>query len=218
MASEIKQLSDIPTLTHLYHSSKLQQPSSPSRQPSESFNSRVGLTNVDITKLRLDAIVNAANSSLLGGGGVDGAIHRAAGPELYDECSLLDGCLTGQAKITAGYELPAKHVIHTVGPVYSDSDPEDSQRLLRSCYRSCLAVAADHGVRTLAFSCISTGLYGYPSRDAAEVACETVRDYFQRHPASLERVVFVAFEDKDLTAYQTVLPIYFPRHTTNGDV
>ncbi|PHH79388.1 hypothetical protein CDD80_4947 [Ophiocordyceps camponoti-rufipedis] len=217
MASRIKTLSDIPTLTQLYDSSELQQSSSPSHQPSESFNGRVSLTNGDITKLRLDAIVNAANSSLLGGGGVDGAIHCAAGPELYDECSLLDGCPTGEARITAGYELPAKHVIHTVGPVYSRSNPEDSQSLLRSCYRSCLEVAADRGVRSLAFSCISTGIYGYPSRDAAEVACETVRDYLEKYPAFFERVVFVTFEEKDLDAYEAVLPIYFPRHTTDGD-
>ncbi|PFH57907.1 hypothetical protein XA68_14428 [Ophiocordyceps unilateralis] len=214
-------------ITHLLPS----QPSlfHPSPQPRPENNPRDGLSNqnpqrhpdphpalrllqapADIILLRVDAIVNAANSSLLGGGGVDGAIHRAAGPELVQECSRLDGCPTGQARITAGYDLPAKHVIHTVGPVYSHGDPGKSDRLLRDCYRKSLELAAQSGVRTVAFSCISTGVYGYPSRDAAEAACETVRDYLEKDTGAIETVVFVTFEEKDRDAYQATLPIYFP--------
>ncbi|RDA92148.1 hypothetical protein CP533_5574 [Ophiocordyceps camponoti-saundersi (nom. inval.)] len=205
-SSRIRSIQDIPTLTQLYASSKLIPQASPSRQPSAAINSRVSVTSGDITKLRLDAIVNAANSSLLGGGGVDGAIHRAAGPELVKECSLVGGCPTGQARITAGYELPAKHVIHTVGPVYSHSNPHESQRLLRDCYRESLELAAKSGVRTLAFSCISTGVYGYPSRDAAQIACETARDFLDKDVGAIQRLVFVTFEEKDKNAYQTALP------------
>ncbi|KAF4507757.1 hypothetical protein G6O67_004220 [Ophiocordyceps sinensis] len=212
MAS-IKAIGDIPTLVQLYHSAALRQAPSPSANaplPSSAINSRVGLYRGDITKLRLDAIVNAANTSLLGGGGVDGAIHRAAGPELLAECRGLGGCSTGQAKMTRGHRLPARNVIHTVGPVYSHADPLRSERLLRSCYQESLQLAANRGVKTLAFSCISTGVYGYPSRDAAQVACETVRKFLDTDAGKIERVVFVTFEQKDVTSYEAMLPKYFP--------
>jgi len=145
----------------------------------------------DITQLEVDAIVNAANSSLLGGGGVDGAIHRAAGPRLLVECYDLRGCETGQAKITGGYRLPAKHVIHTVGPVWNggtESEPE----LLASCYRNSLRLAVDHGLASLAFPAISCGVYGFPLGHAAEIATAEVVA-FAREPGSLERVVFCCF-------------------------
>lgn len=204
----IKSLSEIPTIAQLYQSSDLTPVSSSvnARYPaSASINGRVGLIRADITKLGVDAIVNAANSSLLGGGGVDGAIHRAAGPELLDECRTLGGCRPGQAKITKGYDLPAKHVVHTVGPIYDD--PAISEETLRSCYNESMRVAVGSGVKTMAFSAISTGVYGYPSHLAARVACDTVRRFLDTSEGStLERVVFVTFEPKDVAAYNSSVP------------
>ncbi|KAG5950091.1 hypothetical protein E4U53_005491 [Claviceps sorghi] len=205
MAS-IKAISDIPTISQLYRAQALAKAPASSFLPSSSANSRVGLIRGDITKLGLDAIVNAANNSLLGGGGVDGAIHRAAGPGLLSECRALGGCSTGDAVMTGGHDLPAKHVIHTVGPVYSSREPQKSEAALRSCYESSLDLAARNGLKTIAFSGISTGVYGYPSRNAAEVACATVRNFLDNRGRVLERVVFVTFEQKDVDAYNEALP------------
>ena len=157
----------------------------------------------DITTLWVDAIVNAANSSLLGGGGVDGAIHRAAGPELLAECRRLGGCKTGDAKLTGGHRLPARHVIHTVGPVWrggSSGEPE----LLASCYRRSLQLAAEHGIVTLAFPSISTGIYGYPIDQAARIAVDTVRSSLPEL-ALIQEVVFCCFSPSDLQVYETLL-------------
>jgi O-acetyl-ADP-ribose deacetylase (regulator of RNase III) len=148
----------------------------------------------DITTLALDAIVNAANTSLLGGGGVDGAIHRAAGPDLLAECRTLDGCETGSAKITKGYRLPSKHVIHAVGPVWHGGG-RDEDRLLASCYRTALTIATEHGLTSIAFPAISTGVYAFPPDRAARIAVETVAHELSTDASGIERVVFCCFSE-----------------------
>jgi O-acetyl-ADP-ribose deacetylase (regulator of RNase III) len=157
----------------------------------------------DITTLAVDAIVNAANSSLLGGGGVDGAIHRAAGSELLAECRTLGGCPTGEARITKGYRLPAKHVIHTVGPVWHGGTRGEPE-LLASCYRSSLALAVEHGVRTIAFPAISCGVYGYPIEEAAKIAVRECGRFLETHP-KFERITFALFGASDLAVYERLL-------------
>jgi O-acetyl-ADP-ribose deacetylase (regulator of RNase III) len=157
----------------------------------------------DITQQRVDAIVNAANTTLLGGGGVDGAIHRAAGPELLEECRRIGGCPTGEARITKGYRLPARYVIHTVGPVWSGGKRGEPD-LLKSCYDNSLKLAEAHGVRSIAFPSISTGAYGYPKELAARVALEAVLDWV-REGTHVELVRFVCFSRPDLEVYQRML-------------
>ena len=156
----------------------------------------------DITKLKVDAIVNAANSSLLGGGGVDGAIHRAAGPGLLNECRTLNGCRTGEAKITGGYNLPASHVIHTVGPIYSGS-ASDAENL-RNCYWNSLEVARENNLHSIAFPGISTGVYGYPKKDAAKIALKTVKEWLEKNSGYEMEITIVNFSEEDYLMYQTV--------------
>lgn len=165
--------------------------------------SRLTIIVADITTLDVDCIVNAANESLLGGGGVDGAIHRAAGPGLLEECRRLGGCPTGQAKMTGGHRLPAKSIIHTVGPIY-DGGAYDEAELLASCYRESLRLAVDAGLRSLAFPCISTGVFGYPAQDACDIAVSTVVEWLATTPLP-EQVTFCCFSDDDAAIYRARL-------------
>jgi O-acetyl-ADP-ribose deacetylase (regulator of RNase III) len=180
---------------------------SPAEKEFSKVKKRNNMTAIraDITTLKVDAIVNAANRALLGGGGVDGAIHRAAGPQLLVECRGLGGCETGMAKITSGYNLPAKYVIHTVGPVWHGGDRNEAA-LLASCYRSSLKLAVQNRCISIAFPCISTGVFNYPSDAAAEIAVETCRDFINEHGDILE-ITFVCFSNEDLEIYRKLLDI-----------
>ena len=159
----------------------------------------------DITQLDVDAIVNAANSSLLGGGGVDGAIQRAAGPELLAECRTLNGCRTGEAKITKGYRLKARHIIHTVGPIWNGGKSGERDKL-RACYTNSLRLAAENGLKSIAFPCISTGIYRFPADEAAKIALDSVRAFLDT-PCSIESVVFCCFSEADRGRYQLLLKV-----------
>jgi O-acetyl-ADP-ribose deacetylase len=165
--------------------------------------SRIRLDSGDITRLAVDAIVNAANASLLGGGGVDGAIHRAAGPDLLAECRLIGGCPPGEARLTRGYRLPAGHVIHTVGPVWRGGY-HGERGILASCYRSCLAIARDRRFHVIAFPAIATGVYGFPREEAAQIAVAAVRAHLAENDR-LARVIFACFDDATLGAYRRAL-------------
>lgn len=163
---------------------------------------KIELVKGDITKIEVGAIVNAANKSLLGGGGVDGAIHRVAGPELLEECKTLNGCKTGEAKITKGYNLPAKYVIHTVGPVWRGGEKGEPE-LLKNCYSNSLKSAEEKGIKTVAFPAISTGAYGYPVEKAAKIAIDTVREHLKN--SKTEKVIFVLFSDSDFEIYEKLI-------------
>ncbi|HHV40149.1 MAG TPA: O-acetyl-ADP-ribose deacetylase [Bacteroidales bacterium] len=169
---------------------------------------RIAVVQGDITTLSVDAVVNAANTTLLGGGGVDGAIHRAAGPALLEECRTLGGCPVGEAKITKGYNLPARHVIHTVGPVWRGGRAGEP-RLLASCYLNSLKLAVEHGVKTLAFPSISTGVYGYPIEEASAIAVQTIAE-FLKSDDSIQKVVLMAFSEKDERVLQETLARVIP--------
>jgi O-acetyl-ADP-ribose deacetylase len=167
------------------------------------ISSRITIMVADITTLKVDCVVNAANESLLGGGGVDGAIHGAAGPDLLEECRLLGGCLTGQAKITSGHKLPAKNIIHTVGPIF-DGGGYDEANLLASCYRESLQLASEAGLHSIAFPCISTGVFGYPIQDACDIAIATVVEWLAMNPLPVS-VTFCCFSDEDADIYRARL-------------
>ena len=170
------------------------------------MNNKVDIIRGDITKLKVDAIVNAANTSLLGGGGVDGAIHRAAGPGLLAECRKLGGCETGQAKVTAAYNLPCKMVVHTPGPVWYGGGRGEAD-LLRACYINAIRAAVNHGAETIAFPAISTGVYRYPIEAATDIACHAVKDALVQHP-SLQKVIFVCFSDMLYDTYLSKMYIF----------
>lgn len=163
---------------------------------------KIEIKQGDITTLEVDAIVNAANKSLLGGGGVDGAIHRAAGPELLEECRTLGGCPTGEARITKGYQLAVRHVIHTVGPVYG-AKPED-RRLLTNCYENSLKLAVENNVKSIAFPAISCGVYGYPIQEACKIAVDTTCNFLKSNP-SMQKVIFILFSAGDYNIYNDYL-------------
>jgi len=165
----------------------------------------IELTSSDITKLKVGAIVNAANTSLLGGGGVDGAIHRAAGPELLEECRTLNGCKTGEAKITSAYKLPSTYIIHTVGPVWQGGNHKEEQ-LLADCYLNSLKLAAQFNIGSIAFPNISTGIYGFPKELASKIAIATVKDFIQSHP-SMKEVYFVCFDEENYRLYEKGLSL-----------
>ncbi|MEM7000826.1 MAG: O-acetyl-ADP-ribose deacetylase [Pseudomonadota bacterium] len=166
---------------------------------------QLNLSRADIASLKVDAIVNAANSSLLGGGGVDGAIHRAAGPDLVAACRLLGGCATGDAKITGGFKLPASYVIHTVGPVWQDGQHQEPA-LLRNCYLASLALANEANCTSIAFPAISTGVFGFPKREACQIAVAAVRHWSAEHPTSgLAEIIFCCFDEETYALYRTAL-------------
>ncbi|XP_075875021.1 ADP-ribose glycohydrolase MACROD2 isoform X6 [Nelusetta ayraudi] len=178
---------------------------------------KVSLYKGDITVLEVDAIVNAANSSLLGGGGVDGCIHKAAGSCLYDECQSLNGCETGKAKITCGYDLPARYVVHTVGPMARSHVGPTETNDLTSCYQNSLRLMKEHGLRTVAFPCISTGIYGFPNEPAAEIALNTVKSWIEENPDKITRVIFCVFLETDFVIYKKKMSVMFQDKEETGD-
>ncbi|XP_025105028.1 uncharacterized protein LOC112570681 isoform X3 [Pomacea canaliculata] len=210
---DFKTLSDIPTWPEYYANLKTSKSKSAEKgtniskyKVNEAFNKKLSLIRADITTLEVDAIVNAANQTLLGGGGVDGAIHAAAGKQLKKECATLGGCETGDAKITEGYKLPAKHVIHTVGPIGEIPDK------LQSCYRASLNLVKENNLKSVAFPCISTGIYGYPVKAATDVALQTIREWLEKdkYADKIERIILCLFLKKDVEVYEQLLQVYFP--------
>ncbi len=163
----------------------------------------ISIIKGDITRQKTEAIVNAANSSLLGGGGVDGAIHRAAGPELVFECRMLGGCKPGEAKLTKGYRLPAKYIVHTVGPVWNGGQ-KGEEAVLRNCYTNSLLVAMNNGIRTISFPNISTGIYHFPKERAASIAWKAAQDFTAAHPAAFDAIIFVCFDEENYNMYQAL--------------
>ncbi|KAM4617994.1 ADP-ribose glycohydrolase MACROD1 isoform 2-T2 [Discoglossus pictus] len=203
-------LKEIPTWKDAAKKLKVKQPEEAKYPKNKDLIEKISVFRGDITKLEIDAIVNTANSSLLGGGGVDGCIHRAAGPLLKLECSSLGGCETGQAKLTCGYFLPAKWVIHTVGPVAQGQPGASQEEELKNCYKNSLKVAVEAKCRTVAFPCISTGVFGYPSEAAADVALTTLRNYLEENKDKIDQVIICVFLEKDEEIYLRKMPEYFP--------
>ncbi|KAK9237890.1 A1pp-domain-containing protein [Lipomyces kononenkoae] len=211
-ASRELNVSEIPTVLEEYARHSLHRDPGVVHPPSAMLNRKLSVLREDITKVSADAIVNAANNRLAGGAGVNGAIQAAAGAQLLQECLTLNGCETGDAKITKGYMLPARHVIHTVGPIYYQHDRQVANRLLESCYLRSLQVAVENDVKTIAFPSISTGIFGFPIMEASPVALNTVRQFLQSAEGStIERVIFVLFGKEDEQVYRMTIPKYFPQ-------
>ncbi|XP_063300109.1 ADP-ribose glycohydrolase MACROD2 isoform X2 [Pelobates fuscus] len=210
-------LDKIPTLSEDLKSKASNNDDAPEELQVNSLCDKVSLYQGDITQLEVDAIVNAANSSLLGGGGVDGCIHRASGPCLFAECRSLGGCSTGQAKITCGYELPAKYVIHTVGPIARGHLNENHKMDLANCYQSSLKLAKEFDLRSIAFPCISTGIYGFPNEPAATIALNNVKEWLKKNHNEIDRVIFCVFLDVDFKIYKKELTNVFLKDDDNKD-
>ncbi|KAF1976622.1 macro domain-like protein [Bimuria novae-zelandiae CBS 107.79] len=211
--ADVIQLDEIPTLSLLYKLNRipLDSDQTPLYPPNAAHNDKISIIKGDITVLAIDAIVNAANEALLGGGGVDGAIHRAAGPDLYDECLTLGGCEAGDAKISNGYELPSKKIIHAVGPRYYALPASEAEAKLKSCYRKGLELAVEHGQKSIAFPAISTGVFSYPNAKACNDALGEVRKFLDGADGDkLERVIFCNFLQKDQDIYYQTVSKYFP--------
>ncbi|KAM8939237.1 ADP-ribose glycohydrolase MACROD1 [Pelodytes ibericus] len=208
-------LKDIPTWKDAAKKMNAKQPEEVKYPKNKDLNEKLSLFRGDITKLEVDAIVNAANRSLLGGGGVDGCIHRVAGPLLKLECSSLGGCETGLAKVTCGYLLPAKCVIHTVGPVAQGQPVPSQEEELQNCYKNSLKVAVEGKLRTVAFPCISTGVFGYPADAAADVALGVIRNVLDESKDKFDRIIICVFLEKDEEIYFKKLPEYFPLDALN---
>ncbi|XP_041445041.1 MACRO domain containing 1 L homeolog isoform X1 [Xenopus laevis] len=207
-------LKQIPVWKDTAKKANIKQPEEGKYAKNKALNEKVSLFRGDITKLEVDAIINTANSSLLGGGGVDGCIHRAAGPLLKLECSSLGGCQTGLAKMTCGYLLPAKYVIHTVGPVVQGDLGSAQEEELRNCYRNSMLTAVEGKLRSVAFPCISTGVFGYPPKAAADMALRTIREFLEENKDKFDRVIICVFLEKDEEIYLQKLPEYFPLDST----
>ncbi|CAM5126488.1 unnamed protein product [Eretmochelys imbricata] len=207
-------LKDIDTWKKMAKSARLKQPEETKFPKDNHLNEKISLVRWDITKLEMDAIVNAANSSLLGGGGVDGCIHRAAGELLKEECRSLNGCETGKAKLSCGYRLPAKYVIHAVGPIAQGEPSASQEKELENCYKNSLKLAVENKLRTVAFPCLSTGVFGYPSDAAAEVVLRTLREWLEVNKEKVDRLVICVFQEKDEEIYKEKLPLYFPIDAT----
>jgi len=207
----IRRPSDIPTLAQTFVAANIRASDPPAPHHNPALLHKVSIWQGDITKLEVDAIVNAAKNSLLGGGGVDGAIHRAAGPMLLDECRTLGGAATGEVRITEGYDLPAYHILHAVGPIYSKSNDAQCASLLAACYRNCFKLAHENQLTSIAFPSISTGEYGYPIRDATHIALAETRKFLDSASGqNMNRVIFVVFSDTDREVYHDLAPLYFP--------
>ncbi|XP_072840035.2 ADP-ribose glycohydrolase MACROD1 [Pogona vitticeps] len=209
-------LKQIPTWKEMAKSARVKQPEETVYPKDNHLNEKISLFRGDITKLEVDAIVNAANSSLLGGGGVDGSIHRAAGPLLKEECRTLNGCETGKAKITCGYRLPAKFVIHTVGPMAQGEPSAAQETELGNCYKHSLKLALENKLRTVAFPCISTGVFGYPNDAAAEIVLNTLRKWLEDNKEKVDRIIICVFLEKDDEIYKEKLPRFFPTDAAAG--
>ncbi|XP_042295181.1 ADP-ribose glycohydrolase MACROD1 isoform X2 [Sceloporus undulatus] len=203
-------LKQIPSWKEMAKSARVKQPEETLYTKDNHLNEKISLFRGDITKLEVDAIVNAANSSLLGGGGVDGCIHRAAGPLLKEECRTLNGCETGKAKISCGYRLPAKFVIHTVGPIAQGEPSATQETELGNCYKNSLKLVVENKLRTVAFPCISTGVFGYPNDAAAEAVLQTLRKWLEDNKDKVDRIIVCVFLEKDDEIYKEKLPQFFP--------